>query len=370
MNESRSYDAHQAMMLDPGEPIRRRPEMYFGGTDSEGMTLALIEALRDVLALSVGDVRVDVVGDGRVRVDASSGRLSVADGRRWLGTEFFMPNAASWWRPSVGGGAFLARHVCSCFELVTHDGEERSMVLFIDEEDAAVTRRIGATHREGFTMSMEFDRRVFDPDAAIDYGLLVGELDACALYHAGVRVRVVDERVGREEVLHWPEGLESVLEAELPGAPIFTAEARDEEEGVAVRVALAWGDSSRSWGLARVLEPDGAGSPSGPHVDGVLGGVMESLCVLSRRLEDETPLCWDARGALRGARVALWVGRCPERWAGRYAKGHWSWRNGGESEHATEGLYGLAARAVAAELPAFLNRRPELRDELLRRVLV
>jgi hypothetical protein len=368
MHEVDAYDEGMIRVLAPREAVRERPGMYFGGVGSLGMTWALIGALSDAMEVGGGEVRVDVMGDRHARVDVSSGGMS-ADAFGSCCASILMGRSRSWWTPPWCAGLCAARHASEMFEVLTHHEGARELILFHDGQPGA-RRSLGATHREGFSLSAEFDPEIFGEAASLDFAALTRACRDLALYHQGARVRVFDERTGAAATFHTPRGLADVIARALPDAPVFEAEARDEEAGLAVRVALAWGDdTSRSWTLDRAIDASGARVPRGPHVDGVLGGVMESLCVLSRRTEEETPLCWDARGALRGARVAVWVGRAPDR--APYTRDLvWLWRRGQDRELVDPRLYALAARAVAADLPAFLNRRPELRDELLRRVLV
>ncbi len=369
MYELDAYDVGAIKVLNgPGEAVRRRPRMYLGSLDSSGMTGALVGVLTDVMntAPFPAEVRVCVMGARHVRVEQQAWGVRPADlepSCNVLGTGHM-----AWSERPLGvwTSMTVARSVSESFEVITHHEGERWMLLCQDEYTGE-PRRIGTTGREGMSWSMTFSDEVFEPGAGLDFELLQRACEELSVICAGVRVVGFDERTGASFEAHRPSGIVDLVADALPGAAVFSCEVSDESSDLGVRVAIGWGDTLDSLTIEDGYSSAGHRVRSGGHVGGVLGGVMESLCVLARRGE-ETPLCWDARGALRGAHVAIWIGgdawsyehdtasRCPALLSG---------------VHLTDPrAYELAARAVARALPAFLNRHPELRDELLRRVLV
>jgi len=306
------YGAGAIQVLEGLEAVRKRPGMYLGSTDTEE---GLFHMLKEVLDNAVDEAMAGYATRVEVRLHAD-GSCSVIDDGRGIPTGIHPEKGVSSMELALGslhaGGKFdenayrvsgglhgvgvaAVNAVSSRFEArVWRDGYAWEVVY---EKGVLVvpTRRIGPQGgRRGTEVRFWPDpsilKLVRDHGAAAFDGEWVrrhcGEV---AALNPGLRLSVIDERDGRSDVFHSPDGLIDLVRREDPdsseagaaripaeplrisGFEMVPVEGRDPLR-IDVEVALAWRASRRSEQILAftngIPQPDG-----GEHVIGMNAGL-------------------------------------------------------------------------------------------------
>lgn len=223
------YSAADVALVSPIEAARRRPGMYIGSTDTEGLHEMLWSVvgngLNRRLAGRLDHLAVRLNADGSATVAGRGPRASDAelteDGRRLehLLTSF-VPRASAG-RPDAptpgyrAVGAFSDDLLCAVNALSrrltvdvrhagnrwTHREYERGVLRHDVERD-------GATDESDSTLTFWPDATIFGP-AALDYDRVVEQLRAVCYLNPRLTIEVVAARHGatRGDTLHYPDGV-------------------------------------------------------------------------------------------------------------------------------------------------------------------
>ncbi|MEO0180515.1 MAG: DNA topoisomerase (ATP-hydrolyzing) subunit B [candidate division WOR-3 bacterium] len=257
------YDASAIKVLKGLEGVRRRPAMYIGDVGKRGLHHLVYEIVDNSVdeALSGFCKNIEVIfrPDGAVTV-SDDGRGIPVDTHPELGVsalEVVMTTLHA-------GGKF--DHKAYAISGGLH-GVGASVVNALSEWMIAEVRRDGKLWRQRYERGMKASEVeivgdaegtgttiTFKPDPEIfkersfDFELAAERLRELAFLVAGVRIRVVDEGTGREEVFLYEGGLREFLgyldEArETLFSPPFYAWFRDQETGVECECALEYTDA-------------------------------------------------------------------------------------------------------------------------------
>ncbi len=254
------YDASDIKILKGLEGVRRRPAMYIGDVGKRGLHHLVYEivdnSVDEALAGYCKTVEVTFNADGSVTV-SDDGRGIPVDIHPEMGVsalEVVMTTLHA-------GGKF--DHKSYAISGGLH-GVGASVVNALSEWMVAEVKRDGKLWRQryergekvteveavgdadgtGTTMRFKPDPQIFK-ETAFDFDLASERLREIAFLVAGLRIKVLDEATGREEVFLYDGGLKEFLsyldEAREPlFAPPFYAQFRDEEKGVDVECAIEY----------------------------------------------------------------------------------------------------------------------------------
>ena len=262
------YNADSITALEGLEAVRRRPGMYIGGVDKEGLHHLLWEIV---------DNSVDEVMNGHAsRIVVTLGKdgktVSVADNGRGIPVDVHKKSGLS-----ALELIFTTLHAGGKFDNDAYKvagglhGVGASVVNALSKRLEAVVRRDGMTYTQeyrrgkplgpvtpgepvargsGTTVTFTPDPEIFR-DAAYDPEVIAERLDVKTYLNKGLVIQFVNEKTGQNSEFKHAGGVvdflaainrarEDVRAAEVP----FVLEREDADSGVRCHVALAWTEAT------------------------------------------------------------------------------------------------------------------------------
>ena len=256
-----NYGSEQIQVLEGLEAVRKRPGMYIGSTDERGLHHLVYEivdnAIDEALAGYCHNIVVTIGADGGLQVE-DDGRGFPTDihpkmGRPAVEVCLTVLHAGG----KFGGGGYKvsgglhgvgASVVNALSEHLTVTVYQKGKVFKQDYSrgkplnDLTV---IGETDRTGTTIWFKPDAEIFET-VSFDFDTLKQRLREMAFLNKGIRIRLIDQRDGRDKIYHYEGGIRSFVEylnknkAVMFPEPIYM---EGEQEGSQVEVALQWNDT-------------------------------------------------------------------------------------------------------------------------------
>ena len=211
---TQEYDASQIQVLEGLEAVRKRPGMYIGSTSSSGLHHLVYEivdnAIDEALAGYCNDITVKIGQDDIITV-IDNGRGIPVDvqeqtGKSALEVVFTVLHAGG----KFGGGGYKvsgglhgvgASVVNALSEWLTvqvHKGGKIYEMKFSRGEITEKIKVIGDTDRTGTTVIFKPDPEMFE-DTVYDYDILHKRMREQAFLNAGLCIRTIDERDGKQQ---------------------------------------------------------------------------------------------------------------------------------------------------------------------------
>ena len=208
------YDASEIQVLEGLEAVRKRPGMYIGSTSTSGLHHLVYEivdnSIDEALAGYCTDILVQINADGTITVE-DNGRgipvdIQAQTGKAALEVVFTVLHAGG----KFGGGGYKvsgglhgvgASVVNALSEWLTvqvhRDGKIHEMKFARGHVTQEMTV-IGVTDHTGTTVTFKPDPEMFD-ETVYNYETLHTRMREEAFLNAGLRIRTVDKREGREQ---------------------------------------------------------------------------------------------------------------------------------------------------------------------------
>ena len=224
MHAENHYDESQIQVLEGLEAVRRRPGMYIGSTDERGLHHLVYEivdnAIDEALAGFCDDILVTLFKDGSVEVRDNGrgfpvgihpkmGRPAVEvcltvlhAGGKFGGGGYKVSGGLH------GVGASVVNALSEWLEVrVYKDGKIYEM-KFSRGNVTQPMQMVGDTERHGTEVVFKPDRSMFEI-TEYNYETLHTRMREEAFLNAGVRIRTIDERAGREQSdeMHYAGGI-------------------------------------------------------------------------------------------------------------------------------------------------------------------
>jgi DNA gyrase subunit B/topoisomerase-4 subunit B len=297
---ARTYDASNIQVLEGLEPVRKRPAMYIGGTDSTGYHHLLWEIV---------DNSVDEVINGHatkveVTLHKSGTRVTVTDDGRGIPVDVMK----KYKKPAVevilttlhSGGKFEKENYLHSGGL---HGVGSSVVNALSSELVVQVKRGGKLYEQtyargkpvsklkvvasargtGTSITFEPDTEIFGPRARFDPALIRERLEAKSYLHKGMEVVFTDETQSPKKVETFKHDggiAEYVVKViQERGKPVVPAGAapfyKAHENGVRLEVALAWTEATDEYVKSYVN-----GIPTrngGTHENGFKSGLVKAV---------------------------------------------------------------------------------------------
>jgi len=266
--ERRTYDESSITVLEGLKAVQKNPGMYIGGVGSAGMHHLVYEvvdnAVDEALEGHCDSILVRLNADGSCTVSDNGRGIPVGpmkhenpqlNGRPALEIVMTVLNSGGKFDRSsykVSGGLHgLGISVVNALSEwlrveVCRDGTRNTM-LFHHGDIAQPLHTLPGPNRTGTTVDFKPDTRVFQ-DCEFKYETLQTRLRELAYLNNRLRIRLVDERGGRECEYCFEDGLREFCSHSAGGAEwlhrdVILIKGQDEEQGLGCQVALLFTDS-------------------------------------------------------------------------------------------------------------------------------
>ncbi len=223
------YDASQIQVLEGLEAVRKRPGMYIGSTSSSGLHHLVYEivdnSIDEALAGYCNDISV-IINEGDTITVIDNGRGIPVDvqeqtGKSALEVVFTVLHAGG----KFGGGGYKvsgglhgvgASVVNALSEWLTVQVHKNGQIYEMKFSRGGITQPItviGETDRTGTTVTFKPDPEMFD-ETVYDYDILHKRMREQAFLNAGLRIRTIDKRAGKEAAddMHYEGGIREFVD--------------------------------------------------------------------------------------------------------------------------------------------------------------
>ncbi|MDO8727285.1 MAG: DNA topoisomerase (ATP-hydrolyzing) subunit B [Candidatus Methanoperedens sp.] len=258
---NREYGADQIQVLEGLEPVRKRPGMYIGSTDSKGLHHLVYEVVdnsidealagycKNIDVILRSDSTVKVIDDGRgipveVLPKYNASALEVVMTKLHAGGKFDN-NAYKVSGGLHGVGVSVVNALSEWLEVeVKRDGKLYKQRY---EQGKPVTKvvEIGSAEGTGTTVTFKPDKTIFET-LSFDMNILEGRLRELAFLNRGIKIAIKDEFTQKEQVFQYEGGIVSFVEflnknkSVLHEKPIYFQKQKDT---TVVEIAMQYNDS-------------------------------------------------------------------------------------------------------------------------------
>jgi DNA gyrase subunit B len=290
------YTAKDIEVLEGLDPVRKRPAMYIGGTDTRGYHHLLWEIVDNAVDEAINgharriDVTLDkdhkgatVTDDGRgIPVDVHPKHKRPAlelilctlhAGAKFADGSYKVSGGLH------GVGASVVNALSELLEVrVLRDGSEHTQA-FCRGIPTVKLKKGAATRKHGTIMHFRPDPQVFGDKTSFDPAIVVERLEAKAYLHGGLTITFRDEATGETIELAHPNGIADYLpklvaqRAKAPTHPAIFHLAKDAE--IRLEAALQWTEATDDYVRSYVNGiPTGSG---GSHENGFNTAIVKAV---------------------------------------------------------------------------------------------
>jgi len=292
MAEDTNYDASQIKVLEGLEPVRHRPWMYIGSTDTRGLHHMIYEivdnAVDEALAGHCKNItivmgknsKVTVYDDGRgipVDIHPKTGKSAL---------ETILTTLHAWGKFEAGAykisgwlhgvGSSVVNALSTHMVAEVHKDGKLHRQEFKRGKPVADVAVVGETDKVGTTISFVPDDTIFD---TLDFvwSTVVTRMKHGAYLTPGVTFTMIDEVTGKQERFYFEWGIKTWLKNLVGNQKLLSPQIYLEQEGndVAVEIACQFVNSTNDQLLSfanNITTKDG-----GTHVSGFKDALLEVI---------------------------------------------------------------------------------------------
>jgi len=229
IRNAQDYDASQIQVLEGLEAVRKRPGMYIGTTSIRGLHHLVYEivdnAIDEALAGFCSEIEV-TIKEGEIISVRDNGRgiptgIQEQTGKSALEVVFTVLHAGG----KFGGGGYkvsgglhgvgasVVNALSEWLEVEVCNGESICQMKFERGDVTQPLTVISEGACRGSRITFKPDAEIFE-DTVFDFETLQTRLREQAFLNAGLKIRLVDERAGKEQTLdmHYEGGICSFVE--------------------------------------------------------------------------------------------------------------------------------------------------------------
>jgi len=260
-----NYNASNITVLEGLEPVRERPAMYIGSTDTRGLHHLIYEVVDN----AVDEALAGICNNISVTIN-SDGSCTITDDGRGIPVDVMEEQEGK----SALEVVMTVLHAGGKFDKNTYQVSGGLHGVGVSVVNALSTFLNVEVHRDGYIHEMGFERgfvvkplssRVnassngpehgtkitFMPDPLIfetvtfDYDILSHRMRELAFLNSGIKIEIADEREGFEDVFHYEGGLKEFVNHLISGKDpihkdVIYLHTSDEPNKVEVEVALQY----------------------------------------------------------------------------------------------------------------------------------
>ena len=257
---SDAYGAESIRVLEGLEAVRKRPGMYIGDTAERGLHHLVTEivdnSVDEALAGFCTEINVVILGDDRISVEDNGRGIPVdmhpTEKRSALEVVHTVLHAGGKFDRGVykvsgglhGVGASVVNALSEEFEVEVRKNGKLYYQRYQRGIPKTKVEERGATKLTGTKTTFSPDASIFH-EVKFKYETVARYLREMAYLNAGLRVRLKDERTGKQEEFHYEGGIAEFVESLTESSAtlhdvIFFKGMR---EGIDIEVALQWTDA-------------------------------------------------------------------------------------------------------------------------------
>lgn len=299
--QARKYDGSSIQVLEGLEPVRRRPGMYIGGTDSAGLRHILYEIIDNAVDEAIGghgdtiDVLFHADGSYSVQDRGRGIPIDIHPGKQRYSAELvvttlhaggkFDNDAYKFSGGLHGVGSAVTNALSTIFEMTILRDHKRYRQRFVHGGTPEPPRiETFSAGRTGTRIRFWPDRQLFDDDAEIEFDVVAERLKKTAYLAPGLTLKLraeANDEGPERQVEYCFDNFGQILDdmAARSGAALtetFAANSRETVEGegdVEVSVALRWHEKGGALtGFANIIP-----ASDGTHVTGLRSAVRRAV---------------------------------------------------------------------------------------------
>jgi len=257
---SDGYGAESIKVLEGLEAVRKRPGMYIGDTAERGLHHLVTEivdnSVDEAMAGFCTEIDVTIHSDDRITVTDNGRGIPVdmhpTEKRSALEVVHTVLHAGGKFERQAykvsgglhGVGASVVNALSADFEVEVRKNGKLYYQRYERGVPKAKVEERGATKGTGTRTTFTPDHKIF-PEVKFKYEIVARYLREMAYLNAGLKVRLKDERIGKQEEFHYAGGISEYVKSLTQGSEtlhdvIFFKGVRD---NVDIEVALQWTDA-------------------------------------------------------------------------------------------------------------------------------